>query len=89
MALGQLTKEFFGTSQLRDSYETFAKSHQLRDRSIDEKTLKDRLMALCPSAQYRRKLSAGNQNRGYDIPALPVARAEFATFIGGALEWTL
>jgi len=41
------------------------------------------------SAQYNRKQQSGNQNRGYDIPALSIARAEFESFIGGALQWPL
>jgi len=89
MELGLLTPVFFGTSLLVDSYETFAKAHSFRERSVDEKALKDRLAILCPSAQYNRKQTARNQYRGYDIPALPIARAEFESFIGGALQWPL
>jgi len=80
---------FVGTALLVNSYQTFARAHGLREKSVTEKTLKDRLKVLCRSAQCMRKQQAGNQNRGYDIPALPVARSEFEKFIGGPLEWSL
>ena len=80
---------FVGTALLVSSYQTFARAHDLREKSVTEKTLKDRLKVLCPSAQCMRKQQAGNQNRGYGIPALPVARSEFEKFIGGPHEWSL
>ena len=80
---------FVGTALLLNSYQTFARAHGLRGKSVTEKTLKDRLKVLCRSARCLRKQQAGNQNRGYDIPALPVARSEFEKFIGGPLEWSL
>jgi hypothetical protein len=89
MELGLLTPVFFGTLLLVDSYKTFAKAHSFRERSVDEKALKDRLKILCQSAKYDRKQEARNQYRGYDLPALPVARADFEKFIGGPLEWPL
>jgi len=89
LELRQAAPIFFGTSLLISSYEAFARAHTLNNRSVTEKILKDRLKILCPTAIYTRKLQAGNQNRGYDIPPLPVARSEFEKFIGGALEWSL
>jgi len=89
MELGLQAPVFFGTELLVESYETFAKAHSLRERSVDEKALKDRLEILCPSAKYNRKQTARNQYRGYDIPALPLAQADFEAFIGGALQWPL
>lgn len=89
LELSQAAPIFFGTALLISSYETFAKAHALHNRSVTEKILKDQLKILCPTAIYTRKLQAGNQNRGYDIPPLPVARSEFEKFIGGALEWSL
>jgi hypothetical protein len=89
LELGQFAPVFFTTSTLTDSYSSYAKAHSLRAPTVDEKPLKDRLQILCPSALYTRKLQAGNRNRGYDIPALPVARSEFEAFLGATLQWPL
>jgi hypothetical protein len=78
---------FVNTKQLISSYETFAKSHNLRERSLDTKTLRDRLKNACPSAKDARKKLGGSQTRGYEIPALDVARKDFEKFIGAALQW--
>ena len=80
---------FLSSSALIQIYQNFAKAHGLRDKSIDHAGLRDRLQILCPSASYTRKHQAGKHNRGYDIPALPVARSEFETYIGGVLQWPL
>ena len=79
---------FSSASGLVCNYGIYAKANNLRER-INERDLKDHLSKLCPSAQYKRMQQGGKQCRGYDIPALPVARAEFEKFIGGPLEWPL
>jgi hypothetical protein len=78
---------FVGTKDLTNSYETFAKAHNLQERSLDTKTLKDRLNTVCPSAKDDRKKLGGSLTRGYEIPALGVARKDFENFIGAALQW--
>lgn len=80
---------FLSSGALIQLYQNFSKAHCMRDKSIDHAGLRDRLQILCPSAKYTRKQQAGKHNRGYDIPALSVARAEFETFIGATLQWPL
>jgi len=80
---------FVSSSDLIQLYQNFAKTHGLREKSIDQAALRARLQTLCPFARYTRKQHAGKMPRGYDIPALPKARSAFETFIGGALEWPL
>jgi len=79
---------FISSNDLIHLYQNFAKIHGLNQKSIAHGALKDRLMALCPTAKYDRTQKSKNQARGYQIPALPLARSAFETFIGGALEGT-
>jgi hypothetical protein len=89
LELSPTSENFISTSVLVNCYQDFAKAHGLTGKSIDSRGLKDRLDVLCPLAQYHRAEKTGKQKRGYRIPSLPVARSEFETFIGGALEWPL
>ena len=87
--LGRTDSVFIATLRLKRGYETFAKAHNLRDRSFTEKNLMDRLQKLCGPLQYKRTKQDEAQARGYLIPALPAARLAFETYIGGTLEWPL
>jgi len=80
---------FLTSSDLIQLYQNFAKTQGLRDKSVDQAALRAQLQTLCPSANYTRKQQAAKLPRGYDIPALPVARSEFETYIGGVLQWPL
>jgi hypothetical protein len=87
--LDATTPVFVSSSDLIQLYQNFAKTHGLREKSIDQAALRARLQTLCPFAKYTRKQQAGKMPRGYDIPALPKARSAFENFIGGELEWLL
>jgi hypothetical protein len=52
-----------------------------------ERDVHSALERVCPSAVPSRKLEHGSQKRGFQLPALPVARAEFEHLMGGAVEW--
>ena len=54
--------------------------HQERDVHIG-------LARLCPSAKSGRHLDRGSQKRGFYLPPLSVARAEFEQAMGGKVEW--
>jgi hypothetical protein len=42
---------------------------------------------LCPSAVHGQKQAMGNRHRGFTLPPLQQARAEFEQYIGGTIEW--
>lgn len=79
--------------------ETFAPSHKLmrgwRDYergqrqfgARQERGISQALERLCPSAKYGRKTTDSRPARGYYLPPLPAARAEFALFLGGEVQW--
>ncbi len=52
-----------------------------------ERDVHSALERVCPSAVPSRKLEHGSQKRGFQLPSLPVARAEFEHLMGGAVEW--
>lgn len=52
-----------------------------------QREIHDHLTRICPSAKQARTKVNGRQQRGYDLPALPDARAEFDKFIGGSISW--
>jgi hypothetical protein len=52
-----------------------------------ERDMRKALASLCPSVVATRRKQDGGQQRGYDLPLLPVARAEFAKFIGAEVDW--
>lgn len=45
------------------------------------------LERLCPSATKQRRMRQNRQERGYILPSLPDARAEFAAAMGGEVDW--
>ena len=42
---------------------------------------------LCPSAIHGQKQMSGDRHRGFNLPNLKQARAEFEQYIGGIIEW--
>ncbi len=51
-------------------------------------TIAQALHKLCPSAtQHQQTVSLGGRQRGYLLPPLLQARAEFEGYLGGAVEW--
>ncbi len=45
------------------------------------------LHKLCPSAKQHQQQSQYSRHRGYLLPSLQQARAEFESYIGGVVEW--
>ena len=42
---------------------------------------------LCPSATKKQKQDSFGRHRGFSLPGLPLARAEFVGFMGGSVPW--
>lgn len=77
---------FVGTRELL----TYWKRYEVRARqysSPQERDIVDAMRRLCPPAQKVRRQTSGGPRRGYVLPALPAARAEFEKFIGGSISW--
>jgi len=52
-----------------------------------ERDFHSALKRLCPSASKDRHVASGNQKRGYQLPSLPDARADFTKAMGGEVQW--
>jgi hypothetical protein len=74
------TEEMFGGWR---KYERGQKQFATRQ----ERDLHSGLKKLCPSVSKTRHAGHGNQKRGYKLPALPVARADFEKVMGGKVQW--
>lgn len=78
---------FVSTVGLKTGWQEYEKG-QRHFGARQETEMHKAMKRLCPSAMPgRRKLNVGGQQRGYDMPSLLVARAEFARAIGGEVEW--
>ena len=77
---------FVSTTSLKAGWKTFEGSaRQFTPRQ--EREIHDQLSRLCPSANRVRSKRNGCQQRGFELPALPAARAEFEKFVGGSISW--
>jgi hypothetical protein len=66
------------------------KCHERGGRQFELRQSRDvgqTLKQICPSATKDRKQVRGDQGRGYNLPSLPDARAEFARAMGGEISW--
>lgn len=78
---------FVSTSGLMDGWKDYEKG-QRQFGARQQRDIHTAVKRLCPSAeQARPKLKVGGQTRGYNLPSLPVARAEFAHAMGGEVLW--
>lgn len=78
---------FVSTTGLMTGWKEFEKGQRLFGPR-QERDAHKALERLCPSANgVRRKLMHSSQVRGFSLPSLPAARAEFANAIGGDVEW--
>ncbi len=91
--LGTTTKwdasHFMRTKDLVSAFQGFARVHGVRQKTVTESDLKQAIEKLCPSAVYKREKKDSNQARGHRLPALVVARHEFAAFMNVDIEWSL
>ncbi len=77
---------FISTSGLKSGLAGYEKG-QRQYGPRQEREIHQALERLCPSAKVRRVMKNGVQQRGYQLPALAIARTEFETFLGGGVEW--
>ena len=50
-------------------------------------TIATEMLKLCPSAKKTQKQDQFCRSRGYSLPSLQQARAEFEAYIGGPVQW--
>jgi len=79
-------ERFIPTSTLGTGYNDYSRPLR-RFESGQQSEIHDGIAKLCPSATRDRQLHRGCQSRGYVLPPLPAARAEFEQFMGGPIDW--
>lgn len=69
--------------------ESYKKSNPNSERyeTLQHKKIKSILNKICPSALGTRKQSNNGAKRAYVLPTLEVARKEFASYLGGEVDW--
>ncbi len=77
---------FISTADLKDAFHKFDPQSQ-RYRPLQDDQIAAVLRKYCPSATRTRRLSQGNKQRGYQLPPLDIARKEFASHLGGDIDW--
>ncbi|MBD1401665.1 hypothetical protein [Pelovirga terrestris] len=56
-------------------------------RKPNAHTIARDLLRLCPGAERTQKQAQHERTRGYRLPSLEQARAEFELYFGGAVQW--
>ena len=77
---------FVGTKTLQKGMRV----HQSGTRQFvlpQARVLSHELLQICPSSLSARLQHFGSQERGYNLPALSAARAEFEQVLGGKIDW--
>ena len=77
---------FISTQSLIDKYKASNKNAE-RYNTVQTNTINVLLNKLCPSALQVRFSLSGVQQRGYQLPAIQIARREFESYIGAPLDW--
>ena len=77
---------FISTQSLIDKYKATNKNAE-RYNTVQTNTINVLLNKLCPSALQARCSLSGVQQRGYQLPAIQIARREFESYIGALLDW--
>jgi hypothetical protein len=77
---------FISTQCLIDRYRATNKNAE-RYNTVQTNTINVLLNKLCPSALQVRFSLSGVQQRGYQLPAIQIARREFESYIGALLDW--
>jgi len=77
---------FISTQCLIDRYRASNKNAE-RYNTVQTNTINVLLNKLCPSALQVRCSLSGVQQRGYQLPAIQIARREFESYIGALLDW--
>lgn len=79
---------FMPTGELLEAYRNHQKNAE-KYQTVQESQILQRIKTICPSAVtgVRDKDRYENVRRGISLPALEVARTEFADYLGEALTW--
>lgn len=78
---------FVSTHRLMSAWQAYEKQGGYRFSAPQSRDMHAALARLCPSAKQSRKVDGGCQQRGYNLPPLPLARAQFVNFLGGKMSW--
>lgn len=79
---------FVSTESLMRGWQNYDKRGKQQFTAPQQRDMHEALGKLCPAAKRIRKTLEGLQQRGYILPSLPLARAQFAEFLGGNTEWS-
>lgn len=77
---------FIATSDLLAGWAEFERGTRIYGVR-DERDIHATIKKLCPSAKPDRKMVRGCQQRGQQLPDLPLARTDFAAAMGGEVVW--
>jgi hypothetical protein len=78
---------FVSTSTLQRGWQEYAKGvRQFAPQQVRD--IHQAMKRLCPAAKKDRPQVRNRQERGYQLPALSVARGTFAAAIGGHVDWS-
>ncbi len=79
--------QFVSTANLLSGMKGYFKGTRQYE-ATQEHVIKKDLKRLCPKAQPGRKMVNNHQSRGYILPALPEARADFEKIMGCKIDWS-
>ncbi len=77
--------DFIRTASIIDGVINVAGSRLYQKPSAQ--TIAIEMGKLCPSAQKAQRQDSLERSRGYSLPSLQQARAEFEEYIGGSIQW--
>jgi hypothetical protein len=56
-------------------------------KQVTDRDIKDSIRKVCPSAKAEQRMESNHRRRGFKLPTLDIARAEFEKFIGDTVDW--
>jgi hypothetical protein len=77
---------FISTEYLIEAYKEYDRNAN-KYQPIQSQQLASTIKSLCPSTEPTRRTNQGSQERGYQLPDLSTARAEFEQTFGPNLIW--
>lgn len=79
--------QFVSSEKLCEHYEAFQKGSRQQYQPIQLNDISSGMNEWCAIAKSIRKSCNNNRKRGYQLPSLIEAQAEFERVIGGKIEW--
>ena len=79
--------QFISSENLSDHYREFQKGSRQQYQPIQLNDISIGMNEWCPIAKNLRKLHNNKRSRGYQLPPLIDAQAEFERVFGGKIEW--